>query len=387
MQNKFDPKDNGKMGAAMYLINPDVDFHKEQNPADGVKVFNSGSLKNVPSAWREGADASGSDPYMGMVISEPVFRTAADSAYLSKGMYFSDNLGRIFYVSFTDPETGLPLKSQDDWEIRTVASLRSSQDAKTDCYSIPSGVRIGMLNRNPDNFWVAGGTADVTRADPTRGDDESQRMRNKSQMIFAFAMPDFAGGRMTKRDDWAKLDPEKGDSGISGKHEGWSIPLAQAKGAWKAEYVTAKPELSGGSLYAASFRQSTVSVNSSNPCETSKINGESRLYALSLETGQAALWGSGNKKYLRFDGIKITGLTVSKKGGAQSLLVSYEVLDRDAAEKSIGQNTGAEESLTKVGGMDALALKMPDGDNVRKSSVKNNDSVVEYWKKWNPAGK
>jgi hypothetical protein len=250
-------------------------------------------------------------------------------------------------------------------------------------------VRIGVLNRNPDRFWVAGGTADVTRADPQRGDDSSQRMRNKSQMIFAFAMPDLAGGHMAKRDDWAKLDPEKGDSGISGKHEGWYIPLAKEdkKNGWKGEYVTARPELSGGMLYATAFRQSTVNINANKLCDVAKINGESRLYALSLETGQAALWGNGNKKYLRFDGIKITGLTVSRKGGAQSLLVSYEVLDKDAAERGINLNTGAEESLAKVDGMDALALKMPDGDNIRKSSVKNNDSVVEYWKMWNPVGK
>ncbi|MDR1580906.1 MAG: hypothetical protein LBS35_11160, partial [Synergistaceae bacterium] len=53
-QNYLDLNRNGTMGAALYLIDPDVRYHSSSTtyPTDGIRVFNSGSVANIgDSDW------------------------------------------------------------------------------------------------------------------------------------------------------------------------------------------------------------------------------------------------------------------------------------------------------------------------------------------------
>jgi hypothetical protein len=382
MQNRLNLNDNGKMGAVLYLIDPDAKFHGEKNPG-GVWVFNSGSLKKTAPEWRTGSGTTGRDPHMGMMTSEPVFLSSRHSKYMASGVFVADNRGSVFYVNFEDMD-GLPL-TPDRWKIRTVASLRAKGDGLSDNYSIPSGVIGGSSVGRPGSLWLAGGTADVVRRDPVPGDDTSMRLVNKSQMIFAFLMPDLTSGRMTSRETWSVLDPDQGRSGIKDNAEGWYIPLRTAgKHQYGAEYVTARPVFYGRNMYVATFREHLMNINSGGACPSGTLMGDSRLYVLSLETGESALWGDGDSKYLDFEGVRISGFTLSEKGNVSTLIVSYQVLDKDAAKNSLNNNIMNErDNLSKADGMDALVIKMPDTDE-SIPLVTSNDAVVNYWRVWKP---
>jgi hypothetical protein len=381
-QNRLDLRDNGKMGAALYLMDPNSRFHRDQS-AGAVRVFNSGSLLGAPLEWKVGSGVTGSEPYMGMIVSEPVFLAGRANHYISRGLFFADNRGVVFYVNFAD-ERERPLRPSE-WKVRAIASLRVKKDAPTDSYAIPSGVMGGSFGNHPDRLWVAGGTADAMRADPPVGDDGARRVGNKAQMIFAFVMPDLSRGRHTTRDEWTVLDPDDGDSGVADGASGWYIPLRPAlKLQYGAEYVTSRPVLSGGNLYIATFRESLARVGSQGMCDSGKMSGESRLYAISLESGSSVLWNDGGTKYLEFGGMKITAFTLSSKGDMTTLVASYEILDKDAASAGIEKNTGVEgKNLSKVSGMDALVIKVPEKGPGR-SRVTSNDEVVTDWKIWRP---
>jgi hypothetical protein len=381
MQNRLDLEDNGTMGAALYLVDPDVQYHVGSSPTGGVRAFNSGSLKDVDDDWRIGSELRGDDPYMGMVNSEPVFLATINNTYIARGLFFADNRGSIFYVNFEDPDTGLPYDSWEDWEIRTVASLRLSGDNATASYSVPTGLMGGARKSSPNRLWMGGGTANAARADPPSEDE--QQLANKSQMIFAFVMPDLADGHMTTRDDWSGLDPDDGASKIGDEDngEGWYIPLRGAvPGQYKAEYVTTKPVLFGGNLYVATFREEIVGIGSQGACDTSALSGASRLYAISLESGKSVMWGGGGKKYLEFGGLKFTSFTVSEKGGVTTLAAAYQALDRPTAEQSANGAANAEESVSKVEGMDAIAIRMIPGSSGGNSNMAKDDGVVNYWR-------
>jgi hypothetical protein len=377
MQNRLNLNDNGTTGAALYLIDPDERCHGAKNPDGGVRVFNGGSLSGVSSKWRVGKAPRGADPYMGMVNSEPVFLSSKGSNYIARGAFFADNRGSVFYVNFADPATGQPYADWNSWGVRTVASLRANGDAPTDSYSIPSGLMGDARRSSPDRLWVAGGTANVARADPP--DKDAQALVNKSQMIFAFVMPDLVSGEMTKRDRWTSLNPDAGSSGIMKSDEGWYIPLGRVSGEFKDEYVTTRPVLFGGNLYVATFRERKVSAGHAGSCESGSLSGLSRLYAVSLESGQSVLWNDGGSKYLQFDGIKISGFTVSERGGKSTLIVSYQVLDQNDADKDIDGNTDREKSLSKADGLDALVINMVENGGGR-GNVTSNDGVMNYWR-------
>jgi hypothetical protein len=359
-------------------------------------VFNSGSLRGVSPDWRIGSEVRGDDPYMGMVNSEPVFLATRQSSYEARGVFFSDNRGGIFYVTFEDPETNAPYDSWDDWKIYTVASLRGSGDASTDSYSIPWGLVAGGSS---GGLYVSGGTANAVRADPTN--DGNQHLFNKSQMIFAFAMPDIAaapneGGKKSERGDWAQLSADVSNDVLSAEEEakrknnGWYIPLREADNnanGYLEEYVTTRPVLSGGNLYVATFMQERIDTTSAGSCETgSSLMGKSRLYVISLETGSSALSDS-DKKYHELDGVKIVNvMEIGDKIALRAAELDAEAVKNNEISKKI--------SITQMGegdmGVNLMSLEkdllndddededeeLSDGDS---PNVTPNDTIINYW--------
>jgi len=313
-----------------------------------------------------------------MVVSEPSFFATSSNKYKSKGMLFSDNRGSVFYVNFTDPVNDLPYETWDDWEIRTVATLHSASDAPTDSYSVPSGLMGGSRAATPGRVWIAGGTANVARADPPSEDE--QLLVNKSQMIFAFVMPHIDSGQLSRRSDWTPVNSDNGHDKVADGNDGWYIPLqGSVSGEFKDEYVTTRPVLFGGNLYVATFRESIVDVAEQGACDTKNLSGTSRLYAISLESGDSMLWGDGDDKYLEFHGMKIVSFTVSETGNTPVLYAAYQVLNQNHANNDINTHTSNEDALSKVDGMDVLAIKMVEGGGGR-AKVTSNDGVVNYWR-------
>ncbi|MDR1650448.1 MAG: hypothetical protein LBR87_01520, partial [Synergistaceae bacterium] len=394
-QNFLDLERNGAMGAALYLVDPDVSYHGSNTASDGLRVFNSGSVAGAPAKWKNTASAPGvniPNPYMGMIVTEPVFLASDESNYIADGVFTGDNRGNVFLVSFANHADGSPL-ARGDWKIRTVASLRKPSDPDKAAYSFPTGVVVGSRIDRVDEMWVAGGTSDIG----TRGasDENDTRIRNAEQMIFCFKLPNLkddsaldsgmsyrSGGN--NRPGWTLLDSEDADSGIDagGGYDGWYIPLKKAGtdigGKFEAEYVTTQPIMFGGYLFVGTFRQKVLDTNNSGLCESGKVLGESRLFALGMDTGMAGMWDSGDK-YLKFDGMKMTGFTVSEKGDTKTLIITYEVLDQAAAEASITAATGSEDTVSRVGGdLPALAVRLTSSGGTRPL-IKSNDGVLNYW--------
>ncbi|MDR1966588.1 MAG: hypothetical protein LBQ36_07740, partial [Synergistaceae bacterium] len=380
LQNSLDLNENGKMGAALYLIDPNEAYHAERNPSGGARVFNGGSFASVGSDWTVGTNTSGSDPYMGMMVGEPTFLATKATTYVARGMFASDNRGSIFYVSFIDPDTEAPL-DWDDWKIRAIASLRKSGDPATASYSIPSGVVGGTRTDRSDEIWIGGGTASVG----VKGSDE--KLNNNEQMIFCFKMPYLKSAtpphgmtlpQMTsQRSMWTGLSRDVANSGIAEGDEGWYITLEPPGTGHGDEYVTTQPVMFGGNLYAGTFIETTVGL-AAGACDVGRLAGKSRLYAVGWETGEAGLWSDKDDKYVEFDGIRFVGFTMSEKGKTKTLIVTYDVLDPVAADSSIGKNVAGQDDLSRVEGMDALSIRLLGSDDP-PTPVVSNDSVVNYW--------
>jgi hypothetical protein len=388
MQNKLDLDNNGTMGAALYLVDPNKKYHGAQKPAEGVKVFNSGSLSAAPDDnWRFGSHKKGPAPYMGMVNSEPAFLSNSTNNYIADGVLFADNRGSIFYVSFAAPnpnDLNQAAVPWGNWQIYTVASLHLDASAATsaDIYSIPWGVAGGMDSES--NVWLGGGTANAARADPPSDSVDDQHLTNKSQMIFAFKMPDITkpDAEKTLRGEWLELANIGGE--LSGEEKeklkkGWYIPLRVGDNInYRDEYVTMRPVLYGGSLYVATFMESIVNSGSPGACEESGLRGTSRLYAISLKDGRPVFepWGSG---YLDFNDVIFTSFTLSEQGDKPILIARYRKLLDDAEIPTgdpivgIGGPMGEKAVGVKLPGVNAT----PDGGG--RSPVENNDSVVNYW--------
>jgi hypothetical protein len=372
LQNSLDLNENGKMGAALYLIDPNEAYHAGQNPSGGARVFNSGSFAAAGSNWTVGTQTSGPDPYMGMMVGEPTFLATKATTYVARGMFASDNRGSIFYVSFIDTDTDTePPLDWDEWKIRAIASLRKSGDPATASYSIPSGVVGGTRTDRSDEIWIGGGTASVG----VKGSDE--KLDNNEQMIFCFKMPDLRSGETSPRSRWTGLLADAASSGIADGDEGWYITLQQPGAGYGDEYVTTQPVMFGGNLYAGTFRETTVGL-APGACDAGRLAGKSRLYAVGWETGEAGLWSDKEDKYIEFDGIRLAGFTLSEKGKTKTLLVTYDVLDQVAADSSIGENVAGQDALSKVAGMNALSIVLLGADDP-PTPVVSNDSVVNYW--------
>ncbi|MDR0653342.1 MAG: hypothetical protein LBG12_08555, partial [Synergistaceae bacterium] len=383
-QNYLDLSRNGTVGAAFYLIDPDVKYHSSSTtyPTPGIRVFNSGSVAKAGSDWRDGSSAAGANipnPYMGMVVTEPIFFASQANNYIARGVFTADNRGSIFYVSFVDYATDQHL-SRDDWNIRTIATLRKTSSVSTDCYALPLGVVAGSRVDRSDK-WVAGGTSNVGTKGKTQ--DNDTMMRNEDQLIFSFKLPEMKDSDsenygMTRRSEWTSLGAGDGNSCIEQGARGWYIPLEKKSASYGEEYVTTAPVMINGKLYIATFQEKRY-TDGAAPCESEQKNGRARLYAVGMDTGMAATWAGGDSKYLEFRGIKITGLTHSEKGKKDTLLVHYEMLDAVEAASSVNDNTTAEDSLKKSPLPNTLVITELGG-SARTTNVISNDQVVNYWR-------
>ncbi|MDR3279563.1 MAG: hypothetical protein LBT23_03530 [Synergistaceae bacterium] len=378
LQNSLDASDNGKMGAALYIIDPDLAYHVDQKPpAGGARVFNSGSLASVSTNWRSGSETYGDDPYMGMMVSEPSFQTATDNQYISDGVYAADNRGSIFYVSFVEPGSKAH-RTWDEYDIRTIGSIRAAAAPTTANYSIPSGVIAASRNASMSQIWIAGGTSDV-------GGRNGERLTNEEQMIFSFKMPNLETGTMSTRAIWTSLSRDLPNDGIDVNKippdEGWYIPLQAGNADYAAEYVTTQPLMFGGVLYVATFRERKTDINNASLCDSGKVLGISRLYAVEMDTGKAGMWGNDEPtKFLEFDGLKFIGFTLSQRGNIATLLITYNVLDKNAADLSKRRHTDDEGTLNDVEGLDALSQTLGSGDGSPPiGRITSNDSVLNYW--------
>jgi hypothetical protein len=395
MQNYLDLARNGTMGSALYLIDPDVDYHKlNMTPpliarSEGLLVYNSGSVKKAGSDWRPSDSADGvniPNPYMGMVVTEPVFFSTKDNSYVARGVFTADNRGNMFYVSFVDHGTGEPL-DRDDWEIRTIATLRKSGDDPKDSYALPLGVALGSrVDRGEE--WIAGGTSNVGTKGKTLTNDTM--VRNKEQMIFCFKMPEMAdSGTITdpnpnygisKRGaDWTSISADDANNAIEQNKRGWYIPLEKGDAAYEDEYVTTRPEMINGKLYVATFRELKFDTGG-GACDTGQKNGLARFYALEADTGRAAVWRDGDKKYLDFQGLKITGFTHSEMGKKDTLLIHFERLNIADANNSINEATSEEDKLAKSDLANTLELIELGSGGAGTTNIISNDQVVNYWR-------
>jgi hypothetical protein len=389
MQNYLDVSKNGAMGAALYLIDPDVTYHRDMTalPSPGLLVFNSGSVADAPGAWRpEGSEAGVNipNPYMGMMVTEPVFFSTRDNSYVARGVFTADNRGNMFYVSFVD-QAGRPLR-REDWKIRAIATLRkpgdSVKDNYTRSYALPLGVALGSrLNRGEE--WVAGGTSNVGTKGKTVNNDTM--IRNEDQSIFCFKMPELwysasPNYGISKRGQWTSIDADDPDDVMALDARGWYIPLKTANASYDAEYVTTRPEMINGKLYIATFQEEKFAYNGNAPCDTGQKNGLARLYTLSVDTGRAATWDRG--KYLDFKGIKITGFTRSEKGKKETLRVHYARLNGSNASASISDVTSKEGNISEAGPntLEITELSGNGGEYGDWADLASNDQVVNYWR-------
>jgi hypothetical protein len=399
MQNYLKLGENGKMGAALYLIDPDVDYHERDTdlPSEGLRVFNSGSVAKAGGAWRASDSRAGvniPDPYMGMVVTEPIFFASQSSNYVARGVFTADNRGNIFYVTFVDYATQEPLP-REDWEIRTVATLRKSGDDPTDSYALPLGVVAGSRVDRGDK-WVAGGTSNVG----TRGKaaDKDTMIRNEEQLIFSFKLPEMANEGaanygMTRRSDWTHVsrasaddiddddidyDDINGADSIDPDDDGWYIKLKEGDSHYEDEYVTTAPMMINGKLYVATFQELKYETGES-ACDTGQKNGVARLYTVALDTGGAAMWGDGKSKFLVFKGMKITGFTHSEQGKKETLLVHYERLNVEESASYIKNRTDNEDALSESDLPNTLEITELGGSGIT-ANVTSNDQVVNYWR-------
>jgi hypothetical protein len=326
MQNVYNPENNGREGAVLLFL----------NSKDGkvIKAFDSASLSSRP---RIGGSVAGPAPYMGMMTSEPTLVRSELDGYRVGRLYASDNRGNIFRVKLEDRDGDGAVKTlvPGEWTIDTVATLQENNNeaiSSAYSYSVPHGLICGSVSSS--STWLAGGTADVG----TRTSDALPYgiISNKKQMIFAFRDDDAISQPRIRGTDWKRLTSDENDllERNDGK-SGWFIPLEENTQMNFREYVSSKPMIIGGVLFVSTF----IQKKPNDPTDASlcglvrNINGDSRLYALSLTNGAAAFWRGGDNeltKYITFEGIKITGMNLVRSESGSRLIVRYDILTEDA---------------------------------------------------------
>lgn len=364
---------NGTEGAALYVV----------DPKDGsiLRVFNSRSLNDIDHRMAT------AEPRMGMMVSEPVFYRTDASPYIASRAFAADNLGRIFMVDFGRTETSggvttrTDSKDPDDWSIELVASVQERAEAVTGNYAVPSGVAFSKLRGG--NIWMAGGTANVG----TRNSDgtDSARLINEKQLLFSFNIgSDLRSITPQYRSSWKQLDIEANDSTLGpsdADKRGWYIELAKKDATFDPEYVTAKPVIVDGKLFAASFKAKLHSTTDASRCQLEELSGLSRLYAVDLATGAPTLWSGDKAKYREFGGIKITGLTLSQTGGRKTLIVTYDVInnvDANSGTNGVDSVVNGDDKMSKVQGDEINAFTIDLGETSAKQ-FKDGMSVIDYW--------
>ena len=323
MQEKLDLANNGYTGAAVYLINP-RDAYRTSVGSQGTKVFNSGSLSSMPSALRTGTMTTGEDPYMGMVITPPALWRSSRNKSIASKVFTADNRGNVFMINI-EGGFGADASSQSEskWTIQTVGTLRArnGEASAKDNHSIPHGLLVAG-DANGATLWVSGGTANTGTRNNNNSNDNSAMIRNKGQHIFAFKVDP---QRALYRDDLTSLVDDSDTIGPDAN--GWYIALQGGGKGFDEEYVSARPVLVGGALYCATF----LPKKSASACG-GMVDGTSRIYAISLTTGAGAWQGGVTSRHIDIRGIKITSLTHSKRGSAETIIVDYYTTDKEAAK-------------------------------------------------------
>jgi hypothetical protein len=364
-----DMSQNGRDGAVLMFI----------DPKDGsvIRGFGSGE---VDHSMRIGSGETGSSPYMGMMVSEPTLLSSAQGSeyapYLTGAVYAADNRGSIFSVEMEreEPDTAISPVPLKEWKLRTLATLQSNQELSSqgggNSYAIPHGV---TAVRKDDSIWLAGGTADiaVTRTPKYL----NGKLENASQMIFSFKTEKSQTDVYT-RNDLKVLKASGNDVYIPGDPErGWMINLEDAdKNAGKsAEYVSAKPLVTGGVIYIPTFVEKRINVTDPNTlCDISpRTYGEARLYAVYVDSG-ARYWGEAVGRFTSIGGIKITGFSVSTSGGKRRIVATYDNLT--GQEPAIDDGIGA----TNVRELSSFLLDAPVQSAV---NMKPGQDMIYYWLK------
>ncbi|MDL2264074.1 hypothetical protein LJC31_05420 [Synergistaceae bacterium OttesenSCG-928-I11] len=369
-------KYNGTEGAALFII----------DPKDGtlLKMFNSHS-DNIKDA---SAPIATTAPAMGMMISEPSLYRSDLNAYVTSKAFVADNLGRIFMINFGD-DTDLARDSSHEpgvWEISLLASLQKNKNAVDGNFAIPHGVAIYRKN---NLLWIAGGTANVG----TRNNDanNSAMLENGSQVIFAFNTEartdsatqyrDMGDGKGWKELAWnGNVDDVLNPMNDVGK-TGWFFGL-EKRTKYKDEYVSTKPVIINGTLYVATYMDEIIKNAEKGKCGERNMNGISKLYAIDVATGAPVLWEGATKKAQEFGGIKITGLTHSKQGTRETLVVTYDTVDTDPNKKDDVKDVAYKEDKMNMpsSGAEKVPFFTIDEGAVKGAKMKSASSVINYWR-------
>jgi hypothetical protein len=374
VQTDLNPLDNGGEGAAILVL----------DPKDGkvLRAFGGDSLEN---SSKFGSGVRGASPHMGMIISEPTLFRTLDKAssyaqYITGKAYAADNRGNIFAVFFEEPmaDSQVNRLSPDKWKIRMVATLQSSLASVASSvsnYAVPYGV---ALEKDEDSIWVAGGTSDVTTRKENANDPGV--LSNDLQMIFAFKTSDGQNTPLS-RNDLQSLGKLPG-SVMTRDGNGWYIPLDKP-GLNFAEYVSTKPLLVNGTLFVSTFTTTKFDLTGVDDlCAASnrRVDGYSRIYALSARDGSANLWNSNDtykKKYIQIDGVRITGLTsvngIRNDDGSSTILASFDGMEGGVLPKLDQKNANY------VNGFSAIEIKTLPGKT--RTDLSPGQSTIIYWLK------
>jgi hypothetical protein len=376
-QTVMDLSKNGAEGATLIFIEP--------GNGSVLKSFTGESL--TEPAWRRGNGAANvGSPYMGMMVSEPFLLSSKQlgmsySSYLAGRVFASDNQGNIFSVYLEDKnnEGFMAPLSVANWKIRTIATLQEkSADvaAISPNYAMPLGLSAA---HSGEDVWIAGGTSNVSTlkhdAKAISGQFEDGWLLNKSQMIFAFRTNEAQQWIASRGTDWESLAASDPDSKASPATKGWYIPL-QISSADYREYVTTKPLIVNGSLYVATFTQSLFDNYTPGMCGGSEreVSGTARLYIVDLMTGEANYWtdAQGNRsKYLKIDGIKITGMTRARIGGRDTIIFSFDNLSESFNPETWGQGIRG-----IAGGTKSFEIDVPSTPDPPTAP---GTTIVDYW--------
>jgi hypothetical protein len=327
LQNAISLDKNGGEGAVLMIL----------DPKDGsvIKAFDSDTLVAGSAGWRVGSGALGRTPYMGMLVSEPTLLASTNPAvkkakYLTSQIYTADNRGNIFAVE-TEKQDGSAM-APAAWNIRTAASLQPKVDGAGtgNNFAIPHGVAV--MTDGPNAVWLAGGTADVeskASGGIANGDGKI------GQMLFSVKTsihPKDEDGTIF-RDEMTGLDVRSDTTPPSAN--GWYMPLDTVESTGgkitEDEYMTTKPFVMGGDLYATTFVTTKIDVTGAfDICNMSSsgIQGDSRLYQRNVKSGASGIKarGSSNKTgFLQIPGIKITSETdMLNDDGSHTIEYVYE---------------------------------------------------------------
>jgi hypothetical protein len=376
-QYTLNPADNGKDGAVLLILNPQT--------GELIKGFDSNDLAG---SLKIGGNYTGTAPYMGMLVSEPTFQRSYASSVYSRNMaghiYTADNRGNIFHV-------GLEQKGSDDeivpispgaWKIETLATLQlqASASSSTANYAIPFGV---LPYKYGSDTWLAGGTSNLFAR--KEGVDDSGRIENEKQMIFSFQTVPGEQTSVRTRDNLQALSSTEDESSpvyAPDSHKGWMIPLELEKISggrveYYAEYVSAKPILSGGILFIPTFiARGFTNAELNDPdlfcAGNTRTRGDARLYTLNVIDGMRYArfrYSNTNRKYIEIKNAKITGLSTSFGGSKSRGVVTIDKLGAVTTDDDLDRLVENENDAMYV-------FDLPSGGGVNMEPGQN---FIKYW--------